>query len=142
MKNVIHFVTLILVATITNNIKAQELKLKDGQVLQGEKAIFSYDKKALNNEFHLYRLNTDKTIVTMKQVHHGDSETSAVNGYKSLSFSKQDVLIESTILRNRNWKFIIQLLLDEKVIDTNGVINIPNLERFTGKYDEKITPRK
>jgi hypothetical protein len=42
-------------------------------------------------------------------------------------------------LRTRNWKFIIQLLLDEKVIDSNGVVNIPNLERFAGKYDEKIT---
>jgi hypothetical protein len=49
------------------------LKLKDGQVLQGETVILSHDKKAVNNEFHLYRLNTDKTIVDIKQVHKGGS---------------------------------------------------------------------
>lgn len=141
MRNIIHLVSVMLLTLCSYNGKAQELKLKDGQVLQGETAIFSYDKKVLNNEFHLYRLNTDKTIVDIKQVHKGGGETSAVNDYKTLLFAKQNILIESKILRTRNWKFIIQLLLDEKVIDSNGMVNIPNLESFAGKYDEKITPR-
>lgn len=139
MKNFIHFITFLLLLITTNSIKSQELKLKGGQVFQDEKAIFSYDKKALNNEFHLFILNTTKTILDIQQVHRGGGETSAINNYKKLSFPTQKITIQSSMLRTRNWKFIIQLLLDEKVFDSNGVINIPNLERFADKYNEKIS---
>jgi hypothetical protein len=87
----------------------------------------------------LFILNTTKTILDIQQVHRGGGETSAINNYKKLSFPTQKITIQSSMLRTRNWKFIIQLLLDEKVFDSNGVINIPNLERFADKYNEKIS---
>jgi len=115
---------------------AQKLELKDGTVYLLDTAIFSYDQKVPNNEFHLFRLNSEKTIVEMKQVHHSAALNSK-NEYKTLTFSKQNVTIESVLLSKRNWKYILQLLLDEKVINTKGVVNLSNLAQFAEKYQKK-----
>ncbi|WP_333600275.1 hypothetical protein [Flavobacterium sp.] len=141
MKHLMYALTLLLCSTLTNAINAQEVKLKETTVLVDDKPAFSFDKKNLNNEFHLYKLNTQEELVVLQQQHIG-SETSAVNDYKKLIFAKQNIVIESKVLRPRNWKFLIQLLLTEKVLDVSGSIDEKNLERFAGKYDEKITPRK
>jgi len=136
MKAFLQF-TLVLLVSITSQMStAQKLELKDGTVYLLDTAIFSYDQKVPNNEFHLFRLNSEKTIVEMKQVHHSAALNSK-NEYKTLTFSKQNVTIESVLLSKRNWKYILQLLLDEKVINTKGVVNLPNLAQFAEKYQKK-----
>jgi len=141
MKNIIYALALFLASAVNQTIIAQDIKLKDDQVWVDGKPTFSFDKKNMNNVFRLYQLNTTNELVTIAQQHLGDGETSAVNDYKKLVFAPQNILIESRVLRSRNWKFIIQLLMSEKVFDANGLIDQRNLERFAGKYDEKITPR-
>jgi hypothetical protein len=136
MKAFLQF-TLVLLVSITSQMStAQKLELKDGTVYLLDTAIFSYDQKVPNNEFHLFRLNSEKTIVEMKQVHHSAALNSK-NEYKTLTFSKQNVTIESVLLSKRNWKYILQLLLDEKVINTKGVVNLSNLAQFAEKYQKK-----
>lgn len=137
MKTIIHITQILVVILTTNYCSSQKLALLDGKVLLGETAIFSYDQKVPNNEFHLFRLNSEKTIVDIKQFHHELASNSNTE-YKTLTFPKQNVIIKSTTLSTRNWKYIIQLLLDEKVIAINGNVNVPNLEEFTEKYGEKI----
>jgi hypothetical protein len=141
MKNIIYAVALLLSSTIAQTITAQEIKLKDNTVLLGDQAVFSFDKKAMNNEFHLYKLNTQEELVMLQHQHVG-ADTGAKDDFKKIVFTKQNTIIESKVLQKRNWKFLIQLLLDEKVIDASGTVDLKNLERFVGKYDEKITPRK
>lgn len=141
MKTIIPFVFVLVVSLITNNSCAQKLELINGKVFLDEKAIFSYDQKVPNNEFHLFRLNSEKNIVTIKQVHQ-TGELNSKKEYKTLTFSKQEVTIESASLGKRNWKYILLLLLNEKVINTNGIINLPNLAQFAQKYDEKINTNK
>lgn len=137
MKTIIWFVAILLTSLLSNTSCAQELSIREGTVFLDQKAIFSYDQKAPNNEFHLYRLQSEKTIVEIKQVHKtGEKE------YKILTFLKQEITIESAALSKRNWKYILQLLLNEKVINTNGVINLPNLVQFAQKYDDKINSTK
>jgi len=136
MKAFLQF-TLVLLVSITSQMStAQKLELKDGTVYLLDTAIFSYDQKVPNNEFHLFRLNSEKTIVEMKQVHHSAALNSK-NEYKTLTFSKQNVTIESVLLSKRNWKYILQLLSDEKVINTKGVVNLSNLAQFAEKYQKK-----
>ncbi|WP_162127433.1 hypothetical protein [Flavobacterium phycosphaerae] len=142
MKNIIYVMVLLISSTLTQTVKAQELKLKDNVVLLGDKPAFSFDKKAMNNEFHLYKLNTQEELVVLKHQHVG-ADTGAQDDFKKIIFAKQNIVIESKVLQKRNWKFLIQLLLDEKVLDpSTGTVDVKNLERFAGKYDEKITPRK
>ena len=131
--------TLMLLCFITAN--AQDIKLNDGTVLLNEKAVFSYEKKGMNNQFHFYKLNTKEELVSLIHQHVG-TDTGAKDDFKKMVFPMQNTIIESRVLQKRNWKFLIQLLLDEKVLDTSGTIDLRNLERFAGKYDEKITPRK
>jgi hypothetical protein len=137
MKTILHFAVVLAVSLSATITKAQQLELLDGKILLDQKAIFSYDQKTPNNEFHLYRLNSEKSIVAIKHVHHM-GKLNSKKEYKILTFSKQEITINSVVLAQRNWKFILQLLLDEKVITINGNINLPNLEKFAEKYDEKI----
>ncbi len=105
------------------------------------KPIFSFDKKAMNNEFYLFKLNSKEELLILQHQHVG-ADTGAQDDFKKIIFPNQKVTIESRVLQKKNWKFLVQLLIDEKVIDTDGNIDIRNLERFSGKYDEKITPKK
>jgi hypothetical protein len=141
MKNILYIIALLLSSTVTQTITAQEIKLKDNTVFLGDKAIFSFDKKAMNNEFHLYKLNTQEELVLLQHQHIG-ADTGAQDDFKKIIFAKQSIVIESKVLQKRNWKFLLQLLLDEKVLDPSGTVDIKNLERFASKYDEKITSRK
>jgi hypothetical protein len=127
MKNIIYIIAILISSTVTQSITAQEIKLKDNTVFQSDKPVFSFDKKAMNNEFHLYKLNTQEELVILQHQHVG-ADTGAKDDFKKIVFGKQNTVIESRVLQKRNWKFLIQLLLEEKV--------------FTSKYDEKITPRK
>lgn len=141
MKTIIHFALVLVVSFCTTESSAQKLALIDGKVFLDEKAIFSYDQKVLNNEFHLFRLNSEKIIVEIKQVHLED-ESNSKEVSKILTFPKQNVTIESMSLSKRNWKYILQLLLEEKVINTNGVVNLSNLAQFAEKYGEKMNSLK
>jgi hypothetical protein len=141
MKNIIHTLTLLFSLALIQTLTAQELKLKDNIVLLDDKPVFSFDKKAMNNEFHVYKLNTKEELFVLQHQHVG-TDTGAKDDFKKIIFTKQNTVIESKVLQKRNWKFLIQLLLDEKVIDLSGNVDTKNLERFAGKYNEKITAGK
>ena len=130
MKHLIYLMIILLTVPTT----AQEIKLKDVIVYSGDKAVFSYAKKSMNNELYVYKLNTKEELVHLLVDTNG-TEIKQDDG-KKLIFEKQKISIKSKNFRTRKWDFLIALLLEEKVIDLNGNINLDNLNRFKAKYDD------
>lgn len=131
MKHLIYLTLLLLTAT---TLTAQEIKLKDDVVYSGEKPTFSFAKKSFNNELYVYKLNTKEELLHL-QVDNNGTEIKQDDG-KKIIFEQQKVTIQSRNFRTRKWDFLIALLLEEKVIDLKGDINIDNLNRFKAKYDD------
>ena len=117
-----------------NSLSAQEVKLKKDIVYVADTPTFSFVKKGLNNELYIYKLNTKEELFHMLVDSYG-TETKADDG-KKIVFDKQKTTIQTKNFRTRKWDFLISLLLEEKVIDLKGDINLDNLKRFKAKYDE------
>jgi len=131
MKYIIYVTTLVFFAT---KITAQEIKLKDAIVYSGDTPVFSFAKKYMNNELYVYKLKTKEELVHLLIDTNG-TEIKQDDG-KKLIFEQQKVSIQSKNFRTRKWDFLIALLLEEKVIDLKGNINLDNLNRFKAKYDD------
>ena len=131
MKYIIFVTILVFSAT---KITAQEIKLKDAIVYSDDTPAFSFAKKSMNNELYVYKLNTKEELVHLLVDTNG-TEIKQDDG-KKLIFEQQKVSIQSKNFRTRKWDFLIALLLEEKVIDLKGNINLDNLNRFKAKYDD------
>ena len=130
MRHLIYLMILLLTVPTT----AQEIKLKDAIVYSGDTPVFSFTKKSMNNELYVYKLNTKEELVHLLIDTNG-TEIKQDDG-KKLIFEKQKISIKSKNFRTRKWDFLIALLLEEKVIDLKGNINLDNLNRFKAKYDD------
>lgn len=133
MKHLI-YLTILFVAT---NITAQEIKLKKDVVYADNVPAFSFEKKSMGNELHVYKLNTKEELVSIIVDNNGTE--SKVDDSKKIIFAQQNATIQSKNFRSQNWEFLLSLLLQEKVFDLKGEINLDNLNRFKAKYDEKST---
>lgn len=131
MKYIIYVTTLVI---FTTKITAQEIKLKDAIVYSGDTPTFSFAKKSMNNELYVYKLNTKEELVHLLVDTNG-TEIKQDDG-KKLIFEQQKITIQSKNFRTRKWDFLIALLVEEKVIDLKGNINLDNLNRFKAKYDD------
>ena len=131
MKNIIYLTVLLLTAT---TLSAQEIILKKGTVYVGETPTFSFVKKAMGNEFYVFKLDTKDDLV--KMVVDNNKTESKVDDSKKIIFYKQNTTIQNKNFRNRDYEFLVSLLLEEKVVDLKGDINLDNLKRFKEKYDE------
>ena len=131
MKYLNYIAVLLLSATA---LSAQEVKLKKEIIYVGDAPTFSFAKKSMGNELYVYKLNTKEELVNMT-VDNNNTE-SKVDDSKKIVFTKQNTTIASKNFRSRNYEFLIALLIEEKVIDLKGDINLDNLKRFKEKYDE------
>ncbi|MDN3676983.1 hypothetical protein QWY90_06630 [Flavobacterium paronense] len=131
MKHLIYLTILFLTVTA---LTAQEIKLKDDVVYSSGIPTFSFTKKAMGNELYVYKLNTKEELFHMLVDNNG-TEIKQDDG-KKIVFEQQKVSIQSKNFRNRKWDFLISLLLEEKVINPKGDINLENLNRFKAKYDD------
>lgn len=129
-----HLIYLMILLLTLPKLTAQEIKLKDDVVYSGDKPAFSFAKKSFNNELYLYKLNTKEELVHLLVDTNG-TEIKQDDG-KKIVFEQQKVTIQSKTFRTRKWDFLISLLLEEKVIDLKGDINVENLNRFKAKYDD------
>ena len=116
------------------SLTAQEIKLKDNIVYSGDTPAFNYDKKSMGNELHVYKLNTKEALLSM--IVDNNKTESKVDDSKKIVFAKENMTIQSKNFREQKWDFLIALLIQEKVIDLKGDINLDNLKRFKAKYDE------
>ena len=119
---------------LTATLSAQEVKLKKEVVYVSDAPTFSFAKKAMGNELYVYKLNTKEELVNM--VVDNNNTESKVDDSKKIIFTQQKTTIASKNFRSRDYEFLIALLIEEKVIDLKGEINVDNLVRFKAKYDD------
>lgn len=129
-----HLINLVLLLLVTTPLTAQEIKLDETIVYVGDKPAFSFAKKSFNNELYVYKLNTKEELFHLL-VDNNKTEIKADDG-KKIIFEQQNITIQSKNFRTRKWDFLIALLIEEKVIDLNGDINLDNLSRFKAKYND------
>ena len=130
MKQLYYIATLLLTATVA----AQEIKLEKNIVYADAAAIFSFTKKSMGNQFYVYKRNTKEELFHI--IVENNNTESKVDDSKKIVFAQQNIMIQSKNFREQKWDFLIALLLQEKVIDAKGEINLDNLKRFKAKYDE------
>lgn len=136
MKYLNYIAMLLFTAT---SLSAQEIKLKDNIVYSGGTPVFSFAKKSMGNEFYVYKLNTKEELFNI--IVDNNKTESKVDDSKKIIFAKENTVIQSKNFREQKWDFLIALLFQEKVIDTNGDIKLDNLKRFKAKYDENIVTK-
>jgi hypothetical protein len=129
----LHYIAALLLTATT--LTAQEIKLKDNIVYFGETSAFSFAKKSMGNELYVYKLNTKEALFNI--IVDNNKTESKVDDSKKIIFAQQNTTIQSKNFREQKWDFLIALLIEEKVIDLKGDINLDNLKRFKAKYDEK-----
>lgn len=132
MKHLNYITALLLIAT---TLTAQEIKLKDNTVFSGETPAFSFSKKSMGSQLYVYKLNTKEALFNI--IVDNNNTESKVDDSKKIVFTKENTTIQSKNFREQKWDFLIALLIEEKVIDLKGNINLDNLKRFKAKYDEK-----
>lgn len=115
-------------------LSAQKVELKKEIIYVGDAPTFSFSKKSMGNELYVYKLNTKEELVNM--IVDNNNTESKVDDSKKIVFTKLKTTIASKNFRSRDYDFLISLLLEEKVIDLKGNINLDNLKRFKEKYDE------
>ena len=131
MKNLMYLIVFLLAG---NALTAQVIKLKKEIIYVGETPTFSFIKKAMGNELYVYKLNTKEEFV--KIVVDNNNTESKVDDSKKIILTQQKTTIISKNFRSRNYEFLITLLLEEKVIDIKGDVNLENLNRFKAKYND------
>jgi len=131
MKFLSYFAALFLTAS---TLSAQKINLKKNVIYVDEVAAFSFDKKAMGNELFVYKLNTKEELVNM--IVDNNKTESNVDDSKKMIFANQNTTIQSKNFRSQSWEFLISLLLQEKVFDLKGELNLENLKRFWAKYDQ------
>ena len=112
----------------------QEIKFKKEIVFVNNTPTFSYVKKGMGSELQVYNLNTTTAIFSI--VVDNNATESKVDDFKKIIFSEQKTVIASKNFRNRDFEFLIDFLLKEKVINLDGKVDTDNLKRFKEKYNE------
>lgn len=131
MKSICCFVLLLLGIT---SVSAQKIKLKKDIVYINDAPAFSYEKKSMGNELYVYKLNTKEEL--LKMIVDNNKTESKVDDSKKITFTGQNTTISSKDFRSRDYEFLLDLLLEAKVINVNGEISSDNLMRFKQKYDD------
>lgn len=132
MKRISYLSVLLL---ITATLSAQTVKLKKEVVFVDEVPTFSFEKKAMGNELHVYKLNTKEELWNMVVV--TNNTESKVDDSKKIIFDKQKVTIQSKDFRGRNFESLITLLLEGKILDAKGEIDTENLQKVKLKFDDR-----
>ena len=130
-----------LLLSITH-LYAQEVKLKDDNVIVNGKQIFKYEKvnnlqysfyDAEGNEILMYKYQNNQT-----QDYQGDD-------YFTINFITLKRKVETSDFNliyaaspRKNMQKLMRLLFKEKVFDVNGNINAGKLTVFSEKYNQEI----
>lgn len=125
-KNYILLLTTIL---FTSALYSQEIDLKKGKVLANNNSVFQFDKRKMGSEMSIFQLNSKEELIYI-EINNNNTISYLNDDYIRMVFPKNDVTIESTLLINKNFKEIIELLFMNRVVDIDGTINAENLALF------------
>lgn len=115
---------------------SQDIDLKKGKVLVNHKSVFNFDKRKMGSEISLFKLDTTTEVIYI-EINNNNTISYLDDDFVRVVFPKNDVTIESTLLINKNFKEIIQLLFMNNVIDMDGNINAENLELFRQRQNNR-----
>ncbi|MEY8847288.1 hypothetical protein AB9K26_00610 [Psychroserpens sp. XS_ASV72] len=137
LKNIL-LLTLVLISMAT--VSAQKIKLKKGFVFIDNEKVFEFEKRAAASEFSLYTIGKEQEILFIlrnnnETIGYGDDD------FNQIIFIKDNRKLETASLRGYSFKYFIQKLISEKVLDIEGNIDSNKLDTFFSKYDEQITER-
>jgi len=134
----------ILLLTLTfffvSAVNAQNVKLKKGFVLVDNEKTFEYEKRAAASEFSLYTIGREQEVIFMlrnsnETIGYGDDD------FIQITFIVDNRKLETASLRGYSFKYFVEKLIKEKVLDLEGNIDSKKLDTFFSKYDERITDR-
>ncbi len=131
MKTLFYFAALLLTMSAAN---AQKIKLKKEIVYVDDVRTFKFDKKAMGNDLHVYKLNSKEELLNIAVISNGTE--SKVDDSKTITFTEQNATIKSKDFRAMSYEVLLGLLLELKVINLNGEVSTDNLMRFKAKYDD------
>ncbi|HTO16334.1 MAG TPA: hypothetical protein VLZ83_11215 [Edaphocola sp.] len=140
MKPILSIITLLIVTSFTIKTYAQDIKLKKDFVIVDGEQKFQYEKRSSATEFTLYSLDKDKEILTIIR-NKGGTAGYSYDDYVQLIFTDYNVRVESVRFKGYSFKWFIELLLKEKVLNPDGSIDEQKLQTFFTKYDENVTNR-
>lgn len=115
---------------------SQDIDLKKGKVLANKTSVFTFDKRNMGSEISIFQLNTNTEVIYI-EINNNNTLSYLNDDYIRLVFPKNEVTIESTLLINKNFKEIIQLLFMNNVVDLEGNINTENLELFKQRQNNR-----
>ena len=136
MKNIIKILLIAILAT--SSLYAQKVKLKKDKILIDGTEVFSYKLNQSKAWLSIYELNTNNELIFIKEATNG-TYNYRNDDYTIYKFLEQDIIVE--ISTYTFWKSHIKFLLENKVFDVNGNLNITEIELLKTKFDENITER-
>lgn len=131
-----NYILLLITLIISIAGYSQDIDLKKGKVLANHKSIFNFDKRKMGSEISLFKLDTTTEVIYI-EINNNNTISYLDDDFLRMVFPKNDVTIESTLLINKNFKEIIQLLFMNNVIDMDGNINAENLELFRQRQNNR-----
>ena len=127
---------------------AQEVTIKDDQVLLNGNLILKYEKIS-GGQYSLYSLNGEEIL--MYRFNNNETSEYQDDDYFILNFLTAKMKIESKNFSQvvaglgmnfkKNIRKLVSWLIKEKVINDKGDINLEKLEVFYDKYHDNLTER-
>ena len=143
------FLSIVLSLVGFSILYAQEVEIKDDQVLLDGVAILKYEKINIS-QHSFYSLDTEDEILVFKW-HDNETNQYTQDDYIILNFLTLKTKVETTNVEliisglgmnsKKNMQKLVKWLLKEKVIDNKGTLNSAKVEVFYEKYNEDITER-
>ncbi|WP_130735649.1 hypothetical protein [Flavobacterium sp. J27] len=124
-----HYILLLTTLLLSLTVYSQDVDFKKGKVLVDKQNVFNYDKRKMGSEISLFKLDTTTEIIYI-EINNNNTISYLDDDYVRLVFPKNEVSIKSSLLINKNFKEIIQLLFMNNVVDYKGNINAENLALF------------
>ncbi|MCO6162917.1 MULTISPECIES: hypothetical protein [unclassified Flavobacterium] len=131
-----NYMLLLTMLLLSITVYSQDIDFKKGKVLADKKSVFDFDKRKMGSELSLFKLDT-KTELIYIEINNNNTISYLDDDFVKIVFPKNEVTIESTLLIDKNFKEIIQLLFMNNVVDYNGTINQENLFLFKQRQNNR-----
>ena len=134
------YVLIIFCLMSSSALLAYKVKLKKGDVVVDGVKCFEYEKRNAGTELSLYTVESREEMIL---IYKNDNETSGYydDDFVQITFIKEQKKFESAAWGNYPFKWHIEKLFDNQVVDFKGQIDSDKLNTFFTKYHEDITNR-
>jgi hypothetical protein len=131
--------TLIICLLLGSTAHAQKIKIKKGEIFIDDVLRFTIVRKVVLTQISIYNLSEDEILF----IHRKNNETPkyADDDFIQMTFIKNNRKLESSSMDGRTVKWILKNLLEEKVLNLEGIIDSDKLDLYFTKHDEQITER-